>query len=376
MKTLTDGTSVRILDDSDIIVGDKLERGIYKIVLAPMQPPKLVKQSDFFSLPRRCYGRNESRAEYIYQAYMAGTSNLGAMFVGAKGTGKSVLAKTICCKALNDLIPVIIVDQGLPPAVITDMLSKINHRCVIMFDEFEKNFSNDEDDSDKPCQHSLLTTLDGGLVENKLFLFTANSEYKVHSMLKNRPGRVRYYIRFDGLSESEITEYCDVNLNNKDYLQSIVNKARSVNDFSYDSLISLVREINDHPDTPLNEIFDIFNLNSDSDRDLDLVDIKLPDGWKFKNDKKTCIDDLYAFEDNGVVKINRKGQNCVVIKPDGTEYTATSDRMYENDIVSVGNNCIIVKCPESGIEYTLKQPPIYRNKSIDWGRQDLYYEFK
>ena len=70
MKTLTDGTSVRILDDSDIIVGDKLERGIYKIVLAPMQPPKLVKQSDFFSLPRRCYGRNESRAEYIYQAYI------------------------------------------------------------------------------------------------------------------------------------------------------------------------------------------------------------------------------------------------------------------------------------------------------------------
>ena len=78
------------------------------------------------------------RIEKVLRSYAETDGNLGVILSGAKGIGKSLFAKLITARAVTDGLPVIMVNQyepGLP-----QFLASIEQRCLVLFDEFDKNF--------------------------------------------------------------------------------------------------------------------------------------------------------------------------------------------------------------------------------------------
>jgi hypothetical protein len=78
--------------------------------------------------------------------------------------------------------------QGVPTIVINapwcgdkfnTLIQSIQQPCIVMFDEFEKVYSSEE-------QEAMLTLLDGIYSSKKLFLLTSNDKWRVDSHMRNR----------------------------------------------------------------------------------------------------------------------------------------------------------------------------------------------
>lgn len=86
-------------------VSESLPVGIYSISLT-MTGYHLDKYADKFVFPYKMYGLQEDFIDHVIKTYNNTEGNLGIMFTGTKGTGKTVTAKELANK-LN--LPVIIV---------------------------------------------------------------------------------------------------------------------------------------------------------------------------------------------------------------------------------------------------------------------------
>ncbi len=206
-------------------------RGFY---LQPTLPP---------NVPEKIYGSAEKTADRVLEAYGKSDKNLSVMLVGEKGSGKSMTAALI---ALKSGLPIVKVDDGFAGSNFTQTLQNLGE-CVILFDEFEKKFSKDsQEEEENNAQNSLLSLLDGlGAHGKKLFVFTANDEYKIGDYFKNRPSRVRYYLKYKGMESEAITEYCQENLKEFDkYIDKILKWTQVFEDFNFDMLKELVNELN------------------------------------------------------------------------------------------------------------------------------------
>ena len=111
-----------------------------------------------------------------------------------------------------------------------------------MIDELDK--------VDKEYQLCLLSLLDGTSTSRKLFLLTGNNKWKVTDWLFNRPGRVFYNFHYAGLEEETIRQYCMVNLKNPGYVSDIILVSKSIQDVSFDILVSIVEECNRYDQSP------------------------------------------------------------------------------------------------------------------------------
>lgn len=333
MQAFYRDNTVNIMAGSNVDIRNTLDAGLYKIVIEPNKAPYLVQVSDFV-LPEKFYGKNNSRADFILSKYNTlKIGNLGALFVGAKGTGKTLLAKTICVNAAKQNIPTILIDSAVNPEVISDMIGKIDHKCIILFDEFEKNYTTryDCDSNEGMTQTNLLSMLDGNHINNKLFLFTANDRYRVSEFLINRPSRIRYYIEFNGLTDEEISEYCDQTLINKDLQKRIIRLAKNIYNFSYDQMVSLVSELNSTSEEYIDEVFDIFNLKSDGNK-LDSIytvsEVEIPSTMKLSTGvtKNNIKDKLF-------VEFNRDGNICIFSRTNifAEEYLVYGDEAKNPD---------------------------------------------
>ena len=133
--------------------------------------------------------------------FIEGNKNLGVIFNGIKGTGKTISAKLLC-NAIG--LPVVIVQNngdGLLP-----FLQSLNFECVVFIDEAEKTFKKGEDDD------ILLRLIDG--VYNacrRLYILTTN-QLTLNDNLLGRPGRIRYRFEFSNLLPEAIEEYLKDNL--------------------------------------------------------------------------------------------------------------------------------------------------------------------
>jgi hypothetical protein len=68
--------------------------------------------------------------------------------------------------------------------------------------------------------------------------------------MRNRPGRLFYLIEFSGLSQQFIIEYCEDNLDNKEYISEMVSISGLFESFNFDLLASLVEESNRYQESP------------------------------------------------------------------------------------------------------------------------------
>lgn len=236
-----------------------LDDGIYQIHQNPMTGEIFLERiADKFYFGFKLYGIDETFVTHVLDTYskQASKHNLGVLLNGAKGTGKTVTAKMLCNKLG---LPVLIVDRPLNG--LSNFLAGINHDCVFLFDEFEKNFRLTDDDGEDRAGESLLSIMDGVYNgENcHIFIMTTN-ELRVNDNLLSRPSRIRYLKSFgDVIDRKILEEYVDDNLKYPQYRDEIMDFFDTLTIGTIDILQSLVDEVNLH-NCGVSEFKDFFNV--------------------------------------------------------------------------------------------------------------------
>ena len=202
-----------------------------------MQGTMYLEQIADFTLPTKMYATNNSYAERILNTFITRGTATGVILAGEKGSGKSLLAKTLSVNAAKLGIPTIVINAPWHGELFDQFLQDIEQPTVILFDEFEKVYNREE-------QEAVLTLLDGVYPSNKLYIFTCNDKYRVDSHMRNRPGRIYYAIDYTGLQPEFIREYCEDNLVNKAEVESVLRISSIFSNFNFDMLKALVEEMN------------------------------------------------------------------------------------------------------------------------------------
>lgn len=170
--------------------------------------------------------------------------NLGVIFNGLKGTGKTIAAKLLCNR------------MGLPAVVISrpmdgllEFIQSLCFECVILIDEAEKTFSDDRE--------VLLKMIDG-VYNNarKLYVLTTN-RLTVDENLLGRPGRIRYIKEFSNLPSSAINEVIDDNLRDKSLKEEVLKLVDTLEISTIDILKSIVDECNIMGEAPSCQMLNI-----------------------------------------------------------------------------------------------------------------------
>ena len=180
--------------------------------------------------------------------FVKGEKNLGVIFNGLKGTGKTLSAKLLC-NALD--LPVVIVQY--PYEGLVNFLQSLCFECIVFIDEAEKTFKKGEDDD------VLLRLIDGVYNQTrKLYILTTN-QLTLNDNLLGRPGRIRYRFEFSNLLPKAINDYLDDNLLPQfaDQRRSILNQVDLLEISTIDILKALVDEVNIHGQLPDNMCLNI-----------------------------------------------------------------------------------------------------------------------
>lgn len=228
--------------ESNVDIRSKLPVGNYIVGFDPMQG-FFLQGADSFTFPSKRYGKNIEQTKRILNTFLARPSGTGIMLTGEKGSGKSLLAKTVSMEAATLDIPTLIINQPLYGDQFNAFIQSIEQPAVILFDEFEKVYESDQ-------QEQILTLLDGVFPSKKLFILTCNDQWRVDGHMRNRPGRIFYMIEFKGLDVQFISEYCHDNLQNKEYIEKICKISGLFTEFNFDMLKALVEEMNRYNCTP------------------------------------------------------------------------------------------------------------------------------
>jgi hypothetical protein len=81
-------------------------------------------------------------------------------------------------------------------------------------------------------------------------MLTINNVHHVDRHMKNRPGRLFYALTFQGLTSAFILEYCQDNLNDKSYINKVLELAKLFAAFNFDMLQALVEDMNMYNESP------------------------------------------------------------------------------------------------------------------------------
>ena len=181
---------------------------------------------------------------WFSDTFSKANKNLGVIFNGIKGTGKTIAAKVLSNRIG---LPVIIVSN--PVDGLLPFIQSLCFECVILIDEAEKTFDDDKE--------VLLKMIDGVYNNSrKLYLLTTN-RLTVDENLIGRPGRIRYIREFGNLTPKAINDYIDDNLQDKSKKESILELVDSLLISTIDILKAIVDEVNIHGEVPDGKMLNI-----------------------------------------------------------------------------------------------------------------------
>lgn len=311
-KYIISNNNVRIIPDAAVNIVEKLPLATYTVEAMPVTGELYLKRTSNFDKPSRVYGEADMQSDRIINTFKQRERNTGVMLNGEKGSGKTFLAKYISWKLIEDQYSTILINDQYDTVSLSLLIQNISEPCLIIFDEFEKIYTKENEEDMKDPQTGLLTLLDGLLITKKLFVFTCNECERVTEMMKNRPGRIFYSIDFGGLSDAVIDSYCKENLKHSSHLSEIINIKKLFKHFTFDMLQALVEEVNRYNESPL-EAVKMMNIIPESKQEpyaIKIVDIASK--VTYENNYDGVNDVLYAcpFEEKvGSVRVWRKDKN-------------------------------------------------------------------
>ena len=217
-----------------------------------------LQEAEGFVLPEKRYGDTDKLAKRILNTFRDRGKATGVLLSGEKGSGKSLQAKTLSNLGISEGLPTILVNHAFHGEAFNQFIQKIEQPCIIIFDEFEKTYS------DKDSQEGVLTLLDSVVTNNCLFVFTVNNKYRIDENMRNRPGRLFYAIDYEGLTIAFIKQYCEENLKNKAYIDTVPRVCMIFRSFNFDMLKSLVEEMNRYDESP-QDALKVLNIKAEFD---------------------------------------------------------------------------------------------------------------
>lgn len=229
-------SSSRALD-----IHEALPAGTYTIKLNPITG-YYFEIIDDFDLPSKRYGNLNKNVDRILSTFADRSGSTGILLAGEKGSGKTLLGKTLSVELLKAKVPTIVINTNHCGEAFNTFIQQMEQPAVIFFDEFEKIYSQEE-------QERILTLLDGVYPTKKLFIITANDKYRIDEHMRNRPGRIFYAMDFNGLEKEFIVEYAEENLKDKAQVPSVVNVSTLFPKFNFDMLKAIVEEMNRYNET-------------------------------------------------------------------------------------------------------------------------------
>ena len=157
--------------------------------------------------------------------------NLGVIFNGIKGTGKTIAAKLLCNRIG---LPVIVISK--PVDGMLEFIQSLHFESIILIDEAEKTFREE--------QEVLLKMIDGVYNDmRKLYILTTN-KLSIDENLLGRPGRIRYIKEFSNLSARAVNDVIDDNLNDISLKDDVLKVVDSLEISTIDILKAIIDECN------------------------------------------------------------------------------------------------------------------------------------
>ena len=157
--------------------------------------------------------------------------NLGVVFNGIKGTGKTIAAKQLCNRIG---LPVIVISK--PVDGMLEFIQSLHFESIILIDEAEKTFREE--------QEVLLKMIDGVYNDmRKLYILTTN-KLSIDENLLGRPGRIRYIKEFSNLSAKAVNDVIDDNLNDISLKDDVLKVVDSLEISTIDILKAIIDECN------------------------------------------------------------------------------------------------------------------------------------
>lgn len=202
--------------------------------------------------------------------FVRGNKNLGIIFNGLKGTGKTIASK-ILSNRMN--MPIVVVNAAYDGLL--SFIQSLCFECVVLIDEAEKTFHERGD--------VLLKMIDGVYNESrKLYILTTN-RLCIDENLLGRPGRIRYIKQFGNLTAKAVADYIKDNLQDLDKTDMILDIVDVLEISTIDILKSIVDEVNIHGEINENSLLNIPKANYK----IDVI--------RFDDVPKSQFDELKSF---------------------------------------------------------------------------------
>lgn len=239
MNVVQIGDRFQIYGDS-LKTYNELPVGTYEVAFSQMMGFSLVSHNDPETNEEKIYGATNTKVEKILRGFQNANRNFGVILSGRKGVGKSLFARQLALRAKDFNLPLILVSEYTPG--ISNFLSSIEQEVIVLFDEFEKTFA---DQDGRSPQEEMLSLFDGIDCGKKLFVVTCNVVNKLNDYLINRPGRFHYHFILGSPTADEIREYITDKLviSDDDVIKRILQFAVATN-VTYDILRAIVFELN------------------------------------------------------------------------------------------------------------------------------------
>ena len=255
-KFLKVGKNVSFKFNTDGLECDLTPGMVYNIKVDSYTRVVSLEETTPFVMPSKvyCTSRDKRFIEKVINSYKLSENGFtGVMLSGIKGSGKTIMAKSI---ANESNLPIINIDKSIRPWALKALVELLGDTNIcFMFDELDKLLE-DYDDS------ALLQILDGADTKGKhMILFTCNNEEYISEYLIDRCSRIRYWRKFDEMSPSIIMEVLNDKLNDKKEVESLTDFIKDNFEIcSFDNIASFINEVNNYPTATFEELFEDMNL--------------------------------------------------------------------------------------------------------------------
>lgn len=280
IQVVQQGSTYSFVNAEDSLVLSSLPAGTYQVI-QPMPGKFVLSKIEDFTLPPKLYGNTQAVAERILNTKKK-KGALGVLLRGNKGSGKTLLAKSVSVLAHAQGIPTLLISSEFEGTAFNMFIQSIAQEVILQFDEFEKVYSAEG-------QTALLSLLDGPYASDKLVIFTVNDARKVDQHMMNRPGRIHYALSFARIGDDVVDDYCKKHLKNKSELGALKKMLTTIPHANFDMLQAIIWEMNEYDESP-QKTLEMLNVTPHSDDSFYQAEIfhngvsLLEEGWSFRRD--------------------------------------------------------------------------------------------